>query len=276
MHGTCSISKVVNNLKIQTAQINISNLNRTLGISQPRLKTASLDTDYTFEDEESKYHAYFLIKGEEINGNDWGVPDKSIPANIQTFEGRPFLITADEFIENSPYKNRWMHPNINHFKNYLPELVKGLDAESLPDVLKFQDNWKVGDIIKVLYDVSDDYWKAIIKPLPKYEDRQFPPFCSPAVFKEYIFEDDKNIMNWQGVHLAGLMESPAYGSQATYEGSCNGTLGTCTKHFSDSQSIFETQLKLSQSKIAAVLSTDNPVVNVVPIHGEKKKKKRKP
>ena len=64
MYGTCNLSNIVNNLKIQTAQINISNLNRSLDIPQsPRLKTASLDTDYIFEGEESKYHAYFRIKG---------------------------------------------------------------------------------------------------------------------------------------------------------------------------------------------------------------------
>ena len=167
-----------------------------------------------------------------------------------------------------------MHPNINHFTNFMPELVEGLDPESLPDVLKFQDTWKVGDIRKVLYDSTDDYWKAIVEPLPQFEDKKFPPFCSPAIFKDHKFENDKNIMNWQGVHLAGLMEKPAYGSQAIYEGSCSGTLGSCTKKFSDAKSLLETDLRLSQSKIAAILSTDNPQVNVVPILGEKKRKRK--
>jgi len=157
MHVICNLSNLTNNLKLQTSQINIAGLNRNLNTLQsPRLKTASLDTNYTFEDEESKYHAYFLIKGEEINGNNWGIPDKSIPSNIQTFEERPFLVTADDFIEDSLYKHRWLHPKIEHFIKYMPEFVEGLDPESLLDVLKFQDNWKVGDIVKVLYDKSDD------------------------------------------------------------------------------------------------------------------------
>lgn len=167
-----------------------------------------------------------------------------------------------------------MHPKIEHFTDYMPELVKGLDPENLDDVLKFQDNWKVGDIRKVLYDSSDDYWKALIEPLPKYENHKFPPFCSPAIFKDFIFENDKKIMNWQGVHLEGLKDRPAYGSQAIYEGSCTGTLGSCTKQFSDPHSIWETQLKLSTSKTAAILSTDNPQVNVVPVLGKKKKRKQ--
>jgi len=266
-----NMSLLTSNLQLLTSYNNITTLNRSLNL--PKLRTASLDTDFQFSDEQSKFHAYFLIKGEEINGNEWGVPDESIEKNIQTFEKRPFLITADEFVKTSPYTHRWMHPNIAHFKNYMPELVEGMDSEKLEDVLRFQDMWKVGDIRKVLYDSSDDYWKAIIEPLPLYENHKFPPFCSPAIFKDYIFENDEKIMNWQGVHLAGLKDRPAYGSQATYEGSCSGTLGHCTKQFSTPHDIWETDLKISQSKMASMLSTDNPSVNVVPVYGEKKKRK---
>lgn len=259
-------------MQIKTQELGINHIDRSLNM--PRLKTASLDIDYPFAQEESKFHAYFLIKGEEINGNEWGVPDESIPKNIQTFEGRPFLVTADEFVENSPYKNRWMHPNINHFKNYMPELVAGMNAEEFDDVLQFQDKWKVGDIRKVLYDSTDDYWKALVEPLPQYEDKKFPPFCSPAIMKDYLFENDKKIMYWQGVHLAGLKDKPAYGSQAIYEGTCNGPLGKCIREFSDPKSIVETQLKLSQSKIAAILSTDVSTTEVVPVQGCKNKDKK--
>jgi len=261
-----SLQNVISNMQLLTQQQHMASLTRT--IQSTHFLTASLDENFNFEGDESKFHAYFLIKGEEINGNHWGVPDASIPKNIQTFEGMPFLVTADEFIKDSPYKYRWLHPNINHFKNYKPELVQGMDAENLDDVLRFQDNWKVGDIRKVLYDSSDDYWKAIIEPLPEYEDKKFPPFCSPSIFKEYIFENDKKISNWRGVHLAGLMDRPAYGSQAIYEGSCSGTLGSCTKFFSDTKSIWETQFLLSQNKIAALMSTANPVVNKVIVEGK--------
>jgi len=261
-----SLQNLTSNMQLLTQQNNMGILTRT--IESTHFLTASLDENFSFEGDERKFHAYFLIKGEEINGNKWGVPDESIPKNIQTFEGMPFLVTADAFIEDSPYKYRYLHPNINHFKNYKPELVQGLDAENLDDVLKFQNQWKVGDIRRVLYDSSDDYWKALVEPLPLYEDNKFPPFCSPSIFKKFIFENDKKIMFWQGVHLAGLMDKPAYGSQAIYEGSCSGTLGSCTKFFSDTKSIWETQLKFSQNKIAALMSTDNPVVNKVPVEGD--------
>jgi len=262
------ITKLIQESKLLTAQIHNNVFNHS---TLKSLKTASLDESYDFPIEEDKFHAYFLIKGKEINGNEWSVPNDSIDKNIQSFEGRPFLVTADEFIENSPYKHTWMHPNIEHFKNYKPELVAGLDPEKLEDVLKFQDNWKVGDIKKVLYDEEDDYWKAIIQPLPEYEHMVFPPFASPGIFKDNKYENDKNITGWQGVHLVGLKDRPAYGSQAIYEGSCTGTLSSCTKKFSDTKSLFETELKLTRGKIATLLSTDNTVTNVVPVYKKRKK-----
>lgn len=269
---TQRINRLTNNSKIITSQLNNKIFTHSISTRSTLLRTASLDESFEFSEEESKYHAYFLIKGQEINDNKWGVPEESIEQNISTFEEKPFLVTADEFIENSPYKNRWMHPSIDHFQKFMPELVRGMDPENIQDVLKFQDNWKVGDITKVLYDEKDDYWKALVKPLPEYEDHTFPPFTSPGIFKDNINENDSSIMGWTGIHLAGLKDKPAYGSQAIYEGSCTGTLGKCTKQFSDNKSIFETSKKLTQGKIAAILSTDNPNVNVVSVLGEKKKK----
>lgn len=166
-----------------------------------------------------------------------------------------------------------MHPNIRHFQSFRPDLVKGLDPDNYDDVLLFQDNWKVGDIRKVLYDSSDDYWKALVEPLPQFKDSDFPPFCSCAVFQVDMSEPQDRITKAKATHLAGLKDSPAFGSQSIYQGTCNDTLGKCTMEFSTPQSLFETQMKLSNSKVAALLSTDNPNVNVVTIQGIKKKKK---
>ena len=68
-----------------------------------------------------------------------------------------------------------------------------------------------------------------------------------------------------GVGVGGLGGSTGGG------GSCTGTLGKCTKQFSDPKSIFQTELKLTQGKIAAMISTDNTNVNVVPVLGKKEK-----
>ena len=270
-HTAQRLGQIVNKMNLLTAQLNLQNFTNSLTQSkQDRFKFASLDENFSFPEEESKYHAYFLIKGSELNGNGWNIPNEKLPEIVQTFVDKPFIITADEFIENSPYKNRYMHPRIEHFEKFMPELIQGLSGEKVEDVLKFQDIWKVGDIKKVLYDSTDDYWKALVKPLPQFEDKKFPPFASPGFMKGDTFENDNNITSGTGVHLSGLMDRPAYGSQAIYEGTCNGTLGHCTTQFSNPKDIFDTELKLSKSKIASMLSTDNPNVNVVPVCNDKK------
>lgn len=166
-----------------------------------------------------------------------------------------------------------MHPNIRHFQNFRPELVAGLDPDNFKDVLLFQDNWKVGDIRKVLFDAKDNYWKALVEPLPEFKDIQFPPFCSCAVFQEDMSEPQDAMTVWSPTHLAGLKDSPAFGSQSIYQGTCNDTLGRCELEFSTPEDLFETQLQISRSKVAALQSTDNPNVNVVPISGKRRKKK---
>jgi len=161
---------------------------------------------------------------------------------------------------------------MGHFKNFRPETIIGLDPENYKDVLKFQDTWKVGDISKVLYDADDDSWKALIKPLPQFEEKSFPPFCSCAIFQDDMNEPAGQITKWRGIHLAGLMDKPAFGDQSIYQGTCNDTLGKCELEFSTPKSILETQFKISNSKVSAILSNDNPHVDVVDIFKKNLKK----
>lgn len=158
---------------------------------------------------------------------------------------------------------------MGHFKNYKPEMIADLNPASHDDMLKFQDTWKVGHISKVLYDVDDDSWKALIKPLPQFEEKSFPPFCSCAVFQDDMSEPAGQISKWRGIHLAGLIDKPAFGDQSIYQGTCNNTLEKCELEFSTPKSILETQLKLSNSKVSALLSTDNPQVDIVDIFNSK-------
>lgn len=167
-----------------------------------------------------------------------------------------------------------MHPNIRHFMKNHPELVRGLDPESFDDALKFQEQFRVATIKDVIFDEDKDVWKAIIERHPDFLDKELPPFCSVAIFQEDMTEPEGHITKWKITHLAGLMERPAYGSQALHEGTCNDTLGNCVRSFSNARDILMTDIKLAKQKFAAVLSTDNPAVNVVPVFGLRKKKKR--
>jgi len=162
-----------------------------------------------------------------------------------------------------------MHPNISHFKNFRPEIISGLNPDNYNDVLKFQNTWRVGDVVKVLYDDTDDSWKSLIKPLPEFEENQFPPFCSCAIFQDDMSEDPGKITKWRGIHLAGLMDKPAFGDQSIHQGTCNNTLHKCELEFSTPKSILETQFKISNAKLAAMVSTDNDIVDVVEIFKNK-------
>ena len=68
-----------------------------------------------------------------------------------------------------------------------------------------------------------------------------------------------------------LTDRPAFGSQSTFKGSCNGTLGSCTKSFFDNTSLLKTELKLARTNIAALISTDNPAVEKVPLFKKRKR-----
>jgi len=249
----------------------ISKLSRK---KKARSRYASLDTDFRFPDDQTgKYAAYFLLAGDETNGNHWGVTEQSIEKNIQSFVGKPFVVTAKSFHAASIYGDNFLHPNIGHFKDRSPQIVAGLDPENFDDILSFQKQFKVGEISKVIFDDTDHNWKAIIKLSPQFEGQQLPPFCSPALFQDDMSEPDNAMTQWRALHLAGLMDQPAYGSQALFKGTCTDTLGACTKSFVNNTSLLKTEIKLAKKEFqAGIISTDNPQVNVVPIFKKKRKK----
>lgn len=263
-------------LAMSSLKIKFASMHITKKLAQKKKKAqtryAQLDTNFVFpDDEKGQFSAYFLLAGDEINGNEWGVTEEHIPENIQNFVGRPFTITSTDFFPESPYGNVYRHPSIYDFIKHKPELVQNLDPENFEDILEFQKQFAVGDISKIVFnDVKKD-WEAIIKHRPEFVGRTFPPFCSPTLFMNDLTEPDDAITTFKGVNLTGLTDRPAFGSQSTFKGSCNGTLGSCTKSFFDNKSLLKTELKLTRTNMAALISTDNPAVEKVPIFKKKKR-----
>jgi len=259
-------------LRLKFASIHLSKTLEKKKKAQTRY--AQLDTDFVFpDDEKGQFSAYFLMVGNELNGNFWGTTEEGIHKNIETFIGKPFVITSTDFIPNSPYGREYRHPNITDFQRHNPELVKGLDPENLDDALEFQEPFAVGDISKIIFNDVEKDWEAIIKHRPKFVGRTFPPFASPTLRMRDLTEPDDEITEFDGVNLTGLIDRPAFGSQATFKGTCHDTLGKCTKSFFNNTSLLKTELKLARTNIAGLISTDNPAVEKVPIFRQKKKKK---
>ena len=228
--------------------------------SSSSFRFASLDTDT------DEFVSYFLIKGDVVNGRDWGVTNDSIPQNIHTFKGMPFVVTSNEFIANSIYGATFDHPNVIDAPKIGLAREGSVDINNLDLIKAFQDRFRVGtieDVIKV-----GDSWRAIIKKDKEFIGRQFPPFCSPAIFKNNSLEPEDGITNWNGLHLAGLIDRPAYGNIALYKGSCTGTIESCKPQFRHASKAPCVMMKLKGAlaihaiKNAVLISPSNPDTKV--------------
>lgn len=255
-----SASMAVDIVKIKLATSKVTKL------KQPYL-TASLDTEFVSNPEkQGKFASYFLLKGDEINGREWGVTSESIPANISSFIGRPLVATGNKFFKDSPYGTQFLHPSISHFMSRSPELVAGLNPLNMEHILEFQDKFKIGTIEDVFFNTDKQLWNAVIRLADTVEASDLPPFCSPALYQLDMTEAEGNITQWTGLHLAALDQRPAYGNIALLNGTCSGTTGECKTQFSG----INNELKSDVMKIAAQLSSENRNVDKVKIFKRKK------
>lgn len=165
-----------------------------------------------------------------------------------------------------------MHPNILHFRK-VPEMIKGLDPDNLEDVLEFQKPWRVGDIVDVIHDRKKQGWFAQIKILEKFEGKPLPTFSSPTIIQNDMSEPEDKISDWEGLNLTGLDEKPAFGPVALFGGTCNDTKTQCKRKLFSDYTILMSESELSKIKFGALLSNDNPDVNIVSVFERKKKKK---
>jgi len=166
--------------------------------------------------QEGKYAKYWLLNAKQTNGNGWGVSQTSIAKNISKFIGRPFVITAKQWVAESEYGDQFEHP-------YLP-------TNNISQIINHQEKFRVGSIVDVIE--KDGDYHAVIEMNSKFANMMLPPFCSPAIFQNNPGEADGQISDWEALHLAGLMEDPAYGARiALLKGSCVGTADACSVQF---------------------------------------------
>lgn len=269
VHSECrdkQASMSLQNLKLKLASAKISNILR----QQPYL-TASLNTEFipdpVKQGAEGNFASYFLLQGDTINGREWGVTSESIPANIQTFIGRPLVATGNKFVKDSPYGVQFLHPSITHFMDKSPELVAGLNPMNMNDILQFQDKFKIGTISDVFFDSNKNVWNSVVRLADGVEASDLPPFCSPALYQLDMTEREGNLTQWTGLHLAALDIRPAYGSIALLNGTCHGTTSTCTTQFAGNQNMLTSDIM----KIATQLSTQNRNVDKVIVAGKKRR-----
>ena len=170
----------------------------------------------SLQKQEGKYAKYWLLNAKQTNGNGWGVSPTSIAKNINKFIGRPFVVTAKQWVAESEYGEQFEHP-------YLP-------TNNIDQIINHQEKFRVGSIVDVVE--KDGDYHAVIEINSKFANMMLPPFCSPAIFQNNPGEADGEISDWEALHLAGLMEDPAYGARiALLKGSCVGTAEACSIQF---------------------------------------------
>ncbi len=177
---------------------------------------------YSFEDNNHFFIKFFLLDA-SLNLNMWGVTENSMKANLDTFIGKPFVMT----------------PTFGH-----PEARNG------DELLEAQEKFRVGTIIEVGFDTAHHkaFGVAEITDRTAIETIKdgFVNFVSPSIV--FNHEDAKHqldgfsvVDNWEGAHVAGVKD-PAFGMfKAQIKGKCAGDKVTCEKELRMVQASKEAQ-----------------------------------
>ena len=160
-----------------------------------------------FENQDKYFIKFFLLDA-TLNLNSWGVTQQSLEKNLQSFIGKPFVLT----------------PEFNH-----PNAIDG------DDLLVQQEAYRVGNIIMVgienrtgkaygVAEIFDERAKDILK-------NGEVNFVSPSIVfstdNEIDIHGNAVIEDFEGAHVAGVRE-PAYTiSKAQIKGKCSGDKETC-------------------------------------------------
>jgi hypothetical protein len=156
----------------------------------------------------SKFFIKSFLIDDSINANRWGVSKDAIIKSIRSAIGKPFIIDFNTF----------SHPK----------------AESIEQLLKEQEKYRVGTIIDVNYNNGYAWFIAEIfdaKAIKAIRDG-IVRFVSPSIIvdeKDIVRDQDGNeiVKSFVVAHVAGVKD-PAFGiDKAMIIAQCHGTEYTC-------------------------------------------------
>jgi len=165
---------------------------------------------------DDKLYIRAFLLDTSLNKNFWGVNNASIDQRINSFIGRPLVLTED-----------FGHPELSDM--------------AFGHALQYQDVYRIGTIIDVVQTAKSEHDKAkkvyyaiieLTEPKAKeaFKNNKLPLYVSPAVAKMNAAEADGQINEWLGMHLA-LVDKPAFGVQkAMITGTCSGEQDKCVMH----------------------------------------------
>jgi hypothetical protein len=160
----------------------------------------------------------FLID-DSINQNFWHIPDNALKRYVDGFKGRPLIL----------------HPSGDH-PDYIAEGVKEASPTFVQDILRHQEQYKIGDIVDVQYESFKEnpdrkaYFAYIRLTNPEYLDKvkqgASSMYVSPQIFDLDQRPPGQPTTNFLPLHLA-IVREPAYGNIAKVRASCNGESSGC-------------------------------------------------
>lgn len=182
---------------------------------------------YSFEDNDHFFIKFFVLDA-TLNLNKWGVTEYAMKSNLDTFIGKPFVLTPDAD-----------HPS------------------GTPDtLLQNQEEYRVGTIIEVGYDAKSGKAFGVAEITDRNAQDMIKSgeisFVSPSIIFEkaqtrYLIDGSKVIEAFEGAHVAGVKD-PAFGMyKAQIKGKCSGEKATCEKELALVQASKEGQIRTFSS-----------------------------
>ena len=178
------------------------------GKIQPELIKVGTATELI--EDKGKHFARFFLLNNEVNAMKWKVTLSSIPKYINAFKGLPYI----------------SEPNLEHFG-----LEKQKDL-TIPEILRMQEKFRVGNIIDVHFDQKKGEASAVVEIIDNNVWAELKKgeaiYVSPAIggFPQEI-EGVQVYDEWFPLHLARV-EHPAYGTvDASLKRTCTGEEKAC-------------------------------------------------
>ena len=186
-------------------------------------------TTVRYEDTNNHLYVKAFLLDSSTNINQWGVSPTSLDQRVNTFIGKPLVLT-ENFKHPMPPDMDRVGATVDEYDND-DDPYNAIKVNDIVDHwLQYQEAYRVGSIIDITEKKGTYY--AIIEitdPAAKeaFKNNDLPLFVSPAIAQLDPSEDPSYITNWTGVHLA-IVSDPAYTiRKAIISGQCHGDSERC-------------------------------------------------
>ena len=176
-----------------------------------------------YEENNRLFIKAFLLDASK-NINQWGVTQSSLDRQINTFIGKPLVLTENFRHPMPPESDKVSTGDYSYYDDDEDPYNTVKVDEVVDHWLAYQEAYRVGSIVDINFkngiyyatiEITDEAAKEAFK------NNDLPLFVSPAIAQLNPLEDPRNITNWTGIHLA-IVSDPAYTiKKAIISGQCH-------------------------------------------------------